>query len=137
VVSGGCTGSPNNEANSLLARTAPTAEITDGSQQPPMRAYGCIRWSCRWRGGGGEALKRLTVEPARGVHLKVYQGFKFDEMAGDLGWSVSTIQGARLYTASIYKENSGRQYNLAAIRPRHAIHAEVCEMNCLSVDLKA
>ena len=44
------------------------------------------------------ALERLTPEQREAVVLKVYQGFKFDEMAEILGAPVSTIK-SRLYTA--------------------------------------
>lgn len=44
------------------------------------------------------ALGRLTAEQRETVVLKVYQGFKFDEMAEILGAPVSTIK-SRLYTA--------------------------------------
>ena len=44
------------------------------------------------------ALKRLTADQREAVQLKVYQGFKFDEMAEILGCPVSTIK-SRLYTA--------------------------------------
>ena len=44
------------------------------------------------------ALDRLTPEQREAVVLKVYEGFKFDEMAQILGTPVSTIK-SRLYTA--------------------------------------
>jgi RNA polymerase sigma-70 factor (ECF subfamily) len=44
------------------------------------------------------ALDRLNPEQREAVVLKVYQGFKFDEMAEILGCPVSTIK-SRLYTA--------------------------------------
>ena len=44
------------------------------------------------------ALDRLTVEQREAVVLKVYQGFKFEEMAEILSCPVSTIK-SRLYTA--------------------------------------
>ncbi|HVW86786.1 MAG TPA: sigma-70 family RNA polymerase sigma factor [Bryobacteraceae bacterium] len=44
------------------------------------------------------ALDRLNPEQREAVVLKVYQGFKFDEMAEILGIPVSTIK-SRLYTA--------------------------------------
>jgi len=44
------------------------------------------------------ALDRLTPEQREAVVLKVYQGFKFEEMAEILGCPVSTIK-SRLYTA--------------------------------------
>ena len=44
------------------------------------------------------ALDRLTAEQREAVVLKVYQGFKFEEMAEILSCPVSTIK-SRLYTA--------------------------------------
>ena len=44
------------------------------------------------------ALDRLSPEQREAVVLKVYQGFKFEEMAEVLGIPVSTIK-SRLYTA--------------------------------------
>jgi RNA polymerase sigma-70 factor (ECF subfamily) len=44
------------------------------------------------------ALDRLNPEQREAVVLKVYQGFKFDEMAEVLGCPVSTVK-SRLYTA--------------------------------------
>ena len=44
------------------------------------------------------ALERLTPEQREAVVLKIYQGFKFDEMAEILSCPVSTVK-SRLYTA--------------------------------------
>ena len=44
------------------------------------------------------ALKRLNADQREAVLLKVYQGFKFDEMAEILECPVSTVK-SRLYTA--------------------------------------
>ncbi len=44
------------------------------------------------------ALKVLTEDQREAVLLKVYQGFKFDEMAEILDCPVSTVK-SRLYTA--------------------------------------
>jgi RNA polymerase sigma-70 factor (ECF subfamily) len=44
------------------------------------------------------ALERLSPEQREAVVLKIYQGFKFDEMAAILGCPVSTVK-SRLYTA--------------------------------------
>lgn len=45
-----------------------------------------------------KALERLSPEQREAVILKVYQGFKFEEMAGILDCPVSTVK-SRLYTA--------------------------------------
>ena len=44
------------------------------------------------------ALKRLNDDQRDAVLLKIYQGFKFDEMAEILDCPVSTVK-SRLYTA--------------------------------------
>ena len=44
------------------------------------------------------ALNRLTPDQREAVVLKVYEGFKFEEMAEILGCPVSTVK-SRLYTA--------------------------------------
>jgi len=58
------------------------------------------------------ALDRLSPEQREAVVLKVYQGFKFDEMAEVLECPVSTVK-SRLYTAlDLLKAE------LAPVRPR-------------------
>ena len=44
------------------------------------------------------ALSRLSAEQREAVILKVYEGFKFEEMAEALDCPVSTVK-SRLYTA--------------------------------------
>jgi RNA polymerase sigma-70 factor (ECF subfamily) len=44
------------------------------------------------------ALERLSPEQREAVVLKIYQGFKFEEMADILACPVSTVK-SRLYTA--------------------------------------
>jgi RNA polymerase sigma-70 factor (ECF subfamily) len=44
------------------------------------------------------ALARLSSEQREAVDLKIYQGFKFEEMAEILGCPVSTVK-SRLYSA--------------------------------------
>jgi RNA polymerase sigma-70 factor (ECF subfamily) len=44
------------------------------------------------------ALDRLNPDQREAVVLKIYQGFKFEEMAEILGCPVSTVK-SRLYTA--------------------------------------
>jgi RNA polymerase sigma-70 factor (ECF subfamily) len=44
------------------------------------------------------ALQRLSPDQREAVVLKVYHGFKFDEMSEILGCPVSTVK-SRLYTA--------------------------------------
>jgi DNA-directed RNA polymerase specialized sigma24 family protein len=52
-------------------------------------------WSCRWQ--WKRRLARLTPEQREAVVLKVYEGFKFDEIAGILGCPASTVK-SRVYT---------------------------------------
>jgi RNA polymerase sigma-70 factor (ECF subfamily) len=44
------------------------------------------------------ALQRLSADQREAVVLKIYQGFKFEEMAEILDCPVSTVK-SRLYTA--------------------------------------
>jgi RNA polymerase sigma-70 factor (ECF subfamily) len=46
----------------------------------------------------GSAMARLSDDQREAVVLKIYEGFKFEEMAEILGCPVSTIK-SRLYTA--------------------------------------
>lgn len=99
----------HNEAYSLLRKNRPDGEIaTDPStadasfRMYPMELSLAVE----------SALKRLTVDQREAVQLKVYQGFKFDEMAEILGCPVSTVK-SRLYTAlDLLKET------LAPVQPR-------------------
>jgi RNA polymerase sigma-70 factor (ECF subfamily) len=89
----------HNEAFSLLRRKRPETELpklelaeprpgaTSGRMLP-------IELSLTVE----SALARLSDEQREAVLLKVYQGFKFEEMAEVLGCPVSTVK-SRLYTA--------------------------------------
>jgi RNA polymerase sigma-70 factor (ECF subfamily) len=85
----------HNEAFSLLRRRRPETELT-GEQRPseagsrllPMELSLTVE----------SALNRLSADQREAVLLKVYQGFKFDEMAEILECPVSTVK-SRLYTA--------------------------------------
>ncbi len=71
------------------------------------------------------ALGRLSGDQREAVLLKIYQGFKFEEMAEILDCPVSTIK-SRLYTAlDLLKQT------LAPVKHRRG------GMSCSSVDLKA
>jgi RNA polymerase sigma-70 factor, ECF subfamily len=85
----------HNEAFSLLRRRRPDVELAgeprpadSGGRLLPMELSLAVE----------SALKRLNEDQREAVLLKVYQGFKFDEMAEILDCPVSTVK-SRLYTA--------------------------------------
>ena len=85
----------HNEAFSLLRRRRPDVELTGeprptetGGRLLPMELSLAVE----------SAMRRLNQDQRAAVLLKVYQGFKFDEMAEILGCPVSTVK-SRLYTA--------------------------------------
>ena len=85
----------HNEAFSLLRRRRPESELA-GEPRPaelnprllPMELSLAVE----------TALGRLSADQREAVLLKVYQGFKFEEMAEILECPVSTVK-SRLYTA--------------------------------------
>jgi RNA polymerase sigma-70 factor (ECF subfamily) len=85
----------HNEAFSLLRRRRPDAgEAPEtGHAAPGSRLYP-IELSLAVE----RALERLSEDQREAVVLKIYQGFKFDEMAEVLECPVSTVK-SRLYTA--------------------------------------
>ena len=89
----------HNEAYSLLRKNRPETELDAALHEPwiepgPTRRMLPIEVSLAVE----RALKRLSNEQREAVVLKVYQGFKFEEMADILGCPVSTVK-SRLYTA--------------------------------------
>jgi len=85
----------HNEAFSLLRRRRPEAELPPNMTAPdsggrllPMELSLAVE----------SALKRLSEDQREAVLLKIYQGFKFEEMAEILECPVSTVK-SRLYTA--------------------------------------
>ncbi len=85
----------HNEAFSLLRRKRPETEIRpdlppagSSSRLLPLELSLAVE----------SALKRLSDDQREAVLLKVYQGFKFDEIAEILECPVSTVK-SRLYTA--------------------------------------
>lgn len=87
----------HNESFSLLRKTKPEAGEDAGEPEPlpPGRARLLpVETSI----AVNAALARLTPEQREAVVLKVYQGFKFEEMAEILDCPVSTVK-SRLYTA--------------------------------------
>ncbi len=86
----------HNETYSLFRKRRPeadTAEDAERAEREPARTV-----APELTLAVTAALDRLSPEQREAVVLKVYQGFKFDEMAEILGAPVSTIK-SRLYTA--------------------------------------
>lgn len=84
----------HNEAFSLLRRRRPESELTVEPAAPDAGGMYSIELTLAVT----SALGRLSDEQREAVLLKVYQGFKFDEMAEILACPVSTVK-SRLYTA--------------------------------------
>ena len=86
----------HNEAYSMLRRKKPEDDLdstplempTTGGQMLPVETALAV----------DAALQRLSEEQREAVVLKVYQGFKFEEMSEILGCPMSTVK-SRLYTA--------------------------------------
>jgi RNA polymerase sigma-70 factor, ECF subfamily len=85
----------HNEAFSLLRRRKPEAELAG---EPRPRNTGGRLLPVEVSLAVESALKRLNEDQREAVLLKVYQGFKFEEMAEILECPVSTVK-SRLYTA--------------------------------------
>lgn len=85
----------HNEAFSLLRRRKPEIELVD--RAPPPRP-GSRMMPVETSLAVGSALKRLSADQREAVVLKIYQGFKFEEIAAMLDCPVSTVK-SRLYTA--------------------------------------
>ena len=85
----------HNEAYSLLRKNRPETEIVAElkTSEASDRLY-----PVELNLTVARALERLSPDQREAVLLKVYQGFKFEEMAEILGCPVSTIK-SRLYTA--------------------------------------
>jgi RNA polymerase sigma-70 factor, ECF subfamily len=85
----------HNEAYSLLRKNRPEGEM----EYEPRSSEPGARWMPIELSLAVEsALNRLTADQREAVVLKVYQGFKFEEMAEILACPVSTVK-SRLYTA--------------------------------------
>lgn len=85
----------HNESYSLLRKSRPEGEMEyePRSSEPNARLFP-IELSLAVQ----SALDRLSPDQREAVVLKVYQGFKFEEMAEILSCPVSTVK-SRLYTA--------------------------------------
>ena len=89
----------HNEAYSHLRKNRPETELEDAQferwlEPSPSRRMLPIEVSLAVE----RALERLSDDQREAVVLKIYQGFKFEEMAEILGCPVSTVK-SRLYTA--------------------------------------
>src|SRR3954464_12401133 len=89
----------HNEAYALLRKNRPETDLEDAQHESwlepgPTRRMLPIEVSLAVE----RALTRLTNEQREAVVLKIYQGFKFEEMSDILGCPVSTVK-SRLYTA--------------------------------------
>ena len=90
----------HNEAYSLLRKNRPETDLeahiegeswgasSSGRRMLPIEVSLAVE----------RALERLSEDQREAVVLKIYQGFKFEEMADILGCPVSTVK-SRLYTA--------------------------------------
>ncbi len=85
----------HNEAYSLLRKAKPEGEIT---VEPASGEMSGRMFPMETSLAVQSALSRLSPDQREAVALKVYQGFKFDEMARILDCPVSTVK-SRLYTA--------------------------------------
>ncbi len=85
----------HNEAYSLLRKSRPESDVAveQSTADATARMYPVELALAVQR-----AMSHLSVDQREAVQLKIYQGFKFDEMAEILGCPVSTVK-SRLYTA--------------------------------------
>jgi RNA polymerase sigma-70 factor (ECF subfamily) len=91
----------HNEAYSLFRKRRPEAdaeELKPESSEDEIAVAGSPVFPIELSLAVEAALERLTADQREAVVLKIYQGFKFEEMAEILGCPVSTIK-SRLYTA--------------------------------------
>ena len=85
----------HNEAYSLFRKRKPEAEEASEANMP-VHASGAFPIELSI--AVSSALERLSADQREAVVLKVYQGFKFEEIAEILSCPVSTVK-SRLYTA--------------------------------------
>lgn len=85
----------HNEAYSLLRKNRPEGEIS--AELKTAEASGRL-YPVELNLAVARALDQLSPDQREAVLLKIYQGFKFEEMAEILNCPVSTIK-SRLYTA--------------------------------------
>ncbi len=89
----------HNEAYSLFRKRKPEGE-PEGEEHcgQPVTVGGASVFPIELSIAVSSALQRLTSDQREAVVLKVYQGFKFEEMAEILSCPVSTVK-SRLYAA--------------------------------------
>jgi len=89
----------HNEAYSLFRKRKPEGEA-EGEEHSgqPVTVGGASVFPIELSIAVSSALQRLSSDQREAVVLKVYQGFKFEEMAEILSCPVSTVK-SRLYTA--------------------------------------
>lgn len=85
----------HNEAYSMLRRNRPEEEL---DANPALAESGARTFPMEMSLAVRGALHRLSAEQREAVVLKIYQGFKFEEMSEILSCPVSTVK-SRLYTA--------------------------------------
>lgn len=86
----------HNEAYSRLRRKKPESDLDSVHFEAPSLGGGMLPVETAL--AVDAALKRLSEEQREAVVLKIYQGFKFEEMSEILGCPLSTVK-SRLYTA--------------------------------------
>ena len=86
----------HNEAYSMLRRKKPEDDLE--TAQFDMPSMGGHMLPVETALAVDAALRRLSEEQREAVVLKIYQGFKFEEMSEILGCPMSTVK-SRLYTA--------------------------------------
>ena len=91
----------HNEAYSMFRKRRPetdTAEIQPEGTENEIAVGGSGVFPIELSLAVGSALGRLSPDQREAVVLKIYQGFKFEEMAEILSCPVSTVK-SRVYTA--------------------------------------
>jgi RNA polymerase sigma-70 factor, ECF subfamily len=91
----------HNEAYSMFRKRKPEAdvdEVVPESVESEVRSGGSAVFPIELSLAVSSALGRLSADQREAVVLKIYQGFKFEEMSEILECPVSTVK-SRLYTA--------------------------------------
>ena len=89
----------HNEAYSLFRKRKPEAETeSEERSEQAVTVGGAAVFPLELSIAVSSALGRLTADQREAVVLKIYQGFKFEEMAEILSCPVSTVK-SRLYAA--------------------------------------